>query len=542
VGSSPILSQHTGYGVSGGFRPYILCGRLVFAPVRVTNVWPLIGNSMRVLLVHPGSLMYSEIYLRLEPLGLELIAQALRQAGHDVNIIDLQVFKASDYFRRVDEWRPQAVGFSLNYLANIPQVVDLARQTREKLPQALLFAGGHSASFVAREILEHAGGALDGIIRGEGEEVTPRLLDAADGRRIDFEMLPGIVTLQGEGPPPRLIKALDDLLPARDLIARRKSYFIGSLDPCASIEFSRGCPWDCTFCSAWTFYGRSYRKVSPERAADDLARIREPGVFIVDDVAFIHPEHGHAIADEIERRRIRKQYYLETRGDVLLRNKDVFTRWRKLGLEYMFLGLEAVDDEGLKAFRKRVSLGTNFEALEFARSLGVNVAINIIADPGWDERRFAVLREWALSIPEIVHVTVNTPYPGTETWMTESRSFTTRDYRLFDVQHAVLPTALPLGRFYEELVKTQQVLNRKHLGLAALRATFWHSAKLLARGQTNFVRMLWRFSSVYNSGRQLADHQQPVRYEIGLPQISVEPLVKNSLYVHQPQPVIQTTL
>jgi len=140
-----------------------------------------------------------------------------------------------------------------------------------------------------------------------------------------------------------------------------------------------------------------------------------------------------------------------------------------------------------------------------------------------------------MSIPEIVHVTVNTPYPGTETWVTESRKFTTRDYRLFDVQHAVLPTHLPLERFYAELVQTQQVLNRKHLGLAALRGALWHSAKLLARGQTNFLKMLWKFSSVYNPKRQLADHARPVRYEIKLPDSTPEHFVKNSLYVHHPQ-------
>src|SRR5262249_15389772 len=135
---------------------------------------------MKVLLVHPGSLMYSELYLRLEPLGLELVAQACRQAGHDVRILDLQVFRPADYFRQIDEWRPQAVGFSLNYLANIPQVVDLARATRERLPEAFQFVGGHSASFVAAEILEHAAGAIDCIVRGEGEEVVPRLLEAAE--------------------------------------------------------------------------------------------------------------------------------------------------------------------------------------------------------------------------------------------------------------------------------------------------------------------------------------------------------------------------
>jgi len=46
---------------------------------------------VRFLGVHPGPLLYSKIFLRLEPLGLELVAQAARQAGHDVRLIDLQV-------------------------------------------------------------------------------------------------------------------------------------------------------------------------------------------------------------------------------------------------------------------------------------------------------------------------------------------------------------------------------------------------------------------------------------------------------------------
>lgn len=490
---------------------------------------------MRVLFVHPSALMYSEIYLRLEPLGLELVAAAARAAGHDVRLLDLQAARHDDLFQLLRTWQPEAVGFSLNYLANIPEVVDLAKAIRQQLPEALVFVGGHSASFTAAEILEHAEGTIDCVVRGEGEAVTPLLLEAARDDRRQLNKLPGVVTLDGVGPPPQFIQHLDGLQPARDLLARRKKYFIGSLDPCASIEFSRGCPWDCTFCSAWTFYGRSYRKVSAERAAEDMASIREPGVFIVDDVAFIHPEHGHAIADELERRHIRKQYYLETRGDVLLRNLDVFRRWRKLGLQYMFLGLEAVDDEGLKKFRKRVSLGKNFEALEAARSLGIVVAVNIIADTSWDRERFATLREWAMSVPEIVHVTVNTPYPGTETWQTESRRFTTRDYRLFDVQHAVLPTTLPLREFYEELVRTQQVLNRKHLGFSALSKTFALSARLLAQGQTNFVRMLWKFNSVYNPARQAAEHSKSVKYPMRLPENPGMAIIdKDALYVHHP--------
>jgi magnesium-protoporphyrin IX monomethyl ester (oxidative) cyclase len=487
---------------------------------------------MRVLLVHPSPLLYSELYLRLEPLGLERVADAVRTAGHEVRLLDLQVFDHADYAREVAEFRPRAVGFSLNYLANVPEVIDLAKSTKARWPGVFVFVGGHSASFIAAELLEHAGGAIDAVVRGEGEAITPRLLEAAGERGL--ERLPGVVTPDGAGPTPTLLDDLDRHPPARDLGRRRSRYFIGVLDPCASAELTRGCPWDCSFCSAWTFYGRSYRKVSPEAAAEDLARIREPNVFLVDDVAFIQAEHGMAIGREVERRGIRKEYYLETRCDVLLKNQEVFAYWRRLGLFYMFLGVEALDEEGLRLHRKRVTWGENERALEVARRLGFAVAINIIADPGWDERRFAIVREWALSVPEIVHLTVATPYPGTETWLTESRALTTHDYRLFDVQHAVLPTRLPLARFYEELVNTQAVLNRKHLGWGAVRRYGGPALRALARGQTNYLKMLWKFGSVYNAARQRGDHDRPVRYAMRARRPVVGKPSGAQLYVHQP--------
>jgi hopanoid C-3 methylase HpnR len=488
---------------------------------------------MKVLCVHPSGLMYTEIFLRLEPLGVELVAASIRRAGHQVRLLDLQTGTQRDYLRALDEFRPDAVMFGMNYLANLPEVVDLCKLAKQRLPRTLTCVGGHSASFTAGELLEHGAGGIDCVIRGEGEEAAPRVIEAWRDDPGSLHKLAGVVTAAGEGPHPTTIHSLDDLRPARDLLANRNKYFIGVLDPAASIEFSRGCPWDCSFCSAWTFYGRSYRQIAPEICAADLASIREPGVFLVDDVAFIHAEHGHAIADAIERRGIKKHYYLETRGDVLLRNREVFARWKRLGLEYMFLGLEAIDDEGLKAFRKRVSINKNFEALECARSLGITVAVNIIADPDWDESRFAVVREWALSVPEIVNISVNTPYPGTETFAANARALTTRDYRLFDIQHAVLPTKLPLDRFYAELVKTQRILNKKHLGFAALKATARISAGLLMRGQTNFIKMLWRFNSVYNPERQLADHARPIAYAMRLPPPR-EPVDRRRLYVLQP--------
>ena len=487
---------------------------------------------MKMLAVHPGPLMYTKIYLRLEPLGLELVAQAARDAGHEVRLIDLQVETLRDYVRMLDAWQPDVIAISCNYLANVPEVIDLAKLTKERHPRTVVCVGGHSASFVAADLLEHGAGAIDCMLRGEGEAVIGQVLQAMEHDLTGLTTVPGVVTRSGSGPPPRFVDSLDTISPARDLLRHRRKYFIGVLDPCASIEFARGCPWDCSFCSAWTFYGRSYRTISPEKAVEDLARIAEPGVFIVDDVAFIHSKHGLAIGEAIARRGIRKQYYLETRGDVLLRNRDVFMLWKQIGLQYMFIGIEAIDEEGLRRHRKRISLGRNFEALEFARSLGITVAINLIADPDWDRERFEVVRQWCLDIPEIVNISVNTPYPGTETWQTESRRIQSRDYRLFDIQHAVLPTRLPLPEFYEELVKTQRVLNTKHLGWNALKSTVSLAAGHLLKGQTNFAKMLWKFNSVYNPALQLSDHRRPIAYEMRLPATSRQQPDLDLLYIH----------
>src|SRR2546428_6690920 len=134
---------------------------------------------MKVLLVHPSPLMYSEIFLRLEPIGVERVAAAVRAAGHEVRLLDLQIFGHADYYRELAEFAPQAVGFSLNYLANVPEVLDLAKETKRRRPDCFIFAGGHSGSFIAEELLEHGEGALDAVVRGEGEAVTPPLLAAA---------------------------------------------------------------------------------------------------------------------------------------------------------------------------------------------------------------------------------------------------------------------------------------------------------------------------------------------------------------------------
>ena len=335
-------------------------------------------------------------------------------------------------------------------------MIDLAKAIKARDRDCFVFTGGHSGSFIAedcwgmakaRSIASCGRGRVGGANSTSGG--VPRRRVAGAGRGDHERARAGAADAR----QPRAVRA------GADLLRRRKRYFIGELDPCASIEFTRGCPWDCSFCSAWTFYGRTYRVDSPEAAGAELESIREPNVFIVDDVAFIHAEHGFAIGQE-SRSAASTSATTWKPGPTCCAESRGLCVWRKLGLRIMFLGMEAIDEEGLKAHRKRVSLGDNSEALEIARSIGVKVAINLIVDPDWDERRFDIVRDWAASIPEIVHLTVATPYPGTETLAYGAAQPDDLDYRLYDIQHAVLPTRLPLKRFYEKPVETQRVLNQ----------------------------------------------------------------------------------
>src|SRR5579885_935970 len=142
------------------------------------------GIPVRFLGVHPGLLFYSKIFLRLEPLGLELVAAAARRAGHEVRLIDLQVEDHRAYFRLIDEWRPDLVAFSCNYLAHVPEIVDLAKATKARHPESFICVGGHSASFTAEAILAHGEGAVDCVLKGEGEAGMLLLLRALEAGEI----------------------------------------------------------------------------------------------------------------------------------------------------------------------------------------------------------------------------------------------------------------------------------------------------------------------------------------------------------------------
>ena len=146
---------------------------------------------MRLLLVHPSSLMYSEIFLRLEPLGLERVAGAAREAGHEVRVVDLQVFSRADLAAEMASFQPGAIGVSLNYLANVPEAIEIAAAAKQAVPGCFVFFGGHSVSFIAEDVLAQAEGSVDAVVRGEGETAIAPAARGDPRRRPEDRARPG---------------------------------------------------------------------------------------------------------------------------------------------------------------------------------------------------------------------------------------------------------------------------------------------------------------------------------------------------------------
>jgi radical SAM superfamily enzyme YgiQ (UPF0313 family) len=419
---------------------------------------------MRITLVQPpqGTRFGFTRILLIEPLGLECVGAALKLHQHEVHLMDLRLEKPKALATHLRSFRPGAVGISCGFTTDVYSTLHTARMVKELLPTTTVFVGGHHASLIPGDFL-FPGSPVDAVAIGEGEWTGLELVDALE-RGDDPGSVPAVATLAnlatGVGHRNHS-NNLDELpIPDRHLTSRYRRWYHHAFDtPSAAVETSRGCPFDCNFCSIWVFYQRRARRRSPERIVEDLAQVRAMGeerVFFTDDIAFLQHDAYEELAHQIRAAGLKLLYSCETRADLVVRYRDLFTLWKEIGMKTIFLGIEKVDDNGLDSVRKRTKGGaaTNLEAIEILRQTGITPMTSLITDPAWGEEDFDRLEEFV----KLAHLpcptfTVLTPLPGTELWETSKGQLTTDDYNLFDVMHLVLPSKLPPKRFFERLAR-----------------------------------------------------------------------------------------
>lgn len=410
---------------------------------------------MRVTFLKPpiGGILGLEMLTFVEPLGPITIAACLEHDGHECQVVDLRIDGVEKGIELARRFAPHLVGLQCNFTTERYRTLELAERVRRELPEAFILVGGHDAS---RDPDWFRHPAVDAVAIGDGEEVTPPLVDALE-RGIDPAGSPGLLLARdGEwlatGAPPSRSDLDSFPPPARHLIARyAPSYYINFRRPLALMETARGCPFKCNFCSVWKFHESTFREKSPERVVEELVAIEAPNVFITDDIFWLDVRRGEELARQIQAAGIEKFFTVQTRTDIICKFPHLVEMWKECGQLAIFLGVEAVDDRGLDRVNKKNTASNNRRAIEILKELGVGFTPNFIVDPAWDHDDFARLRDWIEDLGAYNSgFSILTPLPGTDLWDEASRRVTTDDWEMYDIVHAVLPTRLPLEEFYAE--------------------------------------------------------------------------------------------
>ncbi|MCF8256466.1 MAG: B12-binding domain-containing radical SAM protein [Flavobacteriales bacterium] len=362
---------------------------------------------MKVCLIKPP-VLYKAVSVSLmpsPPLGLAYIAGALVAAGHEVSVIDAtaeglsrsELFEDGIYLFGlnardiIDRMDPDAevICFSFMFTNNWLYDRHLVAEVRRAFPHAIMVAGGEHAT-AAPEFCLHQAPGLDHIVLGEGEATIIDLLtNCKNPQDVD-----GIVYRDGDGirvnrkGSVKRISAIGNIArPAWELFPLSKYFengvaygiYRGRTLP---VMASRGCPYDCTFCSSPQMWGRTYSIREPEDFVDELEMLRNNhGVTnfeLYDLTAIIHREWIIRTAKEIIRRNLNITYQIPagTRAEAI--DLEVAEYLYRSGCKNITYAPESGSVRVLKDIRKKVKLDRMLKSIRESNRAGLNIKLNII--------------------------------------------------------------------------------------------------------------------------------------------------------------------
>lgn len=363
-----------------------------------------------------------------ENLGLRSLAAFLGREGISVEIERMQGTTKENILERIRAENPQIVGFSLIFQRMLADFSDLIFYLRKNGVTAHFTIGGHFPTFEFNEMLSSIPG-LDSVVRHEGERTLLELFRSLD-QPGSWEKIKSLAYRQDgkiKATPLRpLIVDLDSLpFPVRNprFITHRG---IGV----RSIASSRGCYYDCTFCSIHEFYrrppGPKRRSRSPAHVIQEMEQLfNEFGVRIFifqdDDLFMRGRQHRQWLEDflfELKNRKMADQILWRVSCRIDDIDRELIQRMKESGLASVYIGIESGDNQGLRTFNKHYSVKDIYKALDLLREINMPFEFGfMIFEP---ESTMASVRENINFLKEIcrdglclVNFCKMSPYAGT---------------------------------------------------------------------------------------------------------------------------------
>jgi radical SAM superfamily enzyme YgiQ (UPF0313 family) len=390
--------------------------------------------------------------VRMEPLSLEYLGAAVGP-DHEVKVLDMRLEGGWEGLRHtLETFCPDIVGTGGD-TCEATACKKVARLSKEICPSALTVVGGIHATTLPSDFLRPE---IDLVCVNEGVFAFREIVEHHEAGR-SFEDIDGIAINDGDTQrltPERMLSPLDTLpFPDRSLTADVRSGYGFSLwgKHLALMRFTQGCVGTCDFCPSWAQTGRRYLQRSVESMIRELDTIQEPYVYFVCEESLLNTKLSLALADAIVREGIRKEFGMPLRADTIIRKPQVIEAWAKAGLTDTIVGIEQASDEHLKDRGKTTHVQDNVEAMKILKANDVACTGSMFFRPDFSQEQFDRLVEHTIEIEiDCPQYFVLTPIPGTQLYETSKDQFVEHNFDLWDFNHTVVPSKLPLLKFYEE--------------------------------------------------------------------------------------------
>ncbi len=404
---------------------------------------------MKVCLINPSRLMKPMSFAMKPspPLGLAFIAAVLRKMGHTVQVIDAMAEGAEQYVTFKDDIilngltekqvaariapDTDVIGFSLMFSGNWLHHRELVNYIGEQFPNAVLIAGGEHLTAVPEFCMQQAK-RLTVCVLGEGEEAVAGLFKALENNTLLTEV-PGLAIQNADGSFTRTstkqrIRELEEIpWPAWELFPLDKykehGISLGVERDIYSLPVmaTRGCPYECTFCSSPQMWGTRYFMRSPADVANEIEHMKNKfghtNFDFYDLTAIINKNWIIDFAKELIARDLNITWQIPagTRSEAI--DQEVAHYLYKSGCRNITYAPESGSPEVLKFIGKKVSLPKMLQSIAYSSREKMNIKINmIIGFPDerqkniWETIVFLVKASWH-GVNDM-SPSVFSPYPG----------------------------------------------------------------------------------------------------------------------------------
>ena len=386
----------------------------------------------------------------LPPLGLLSIGGPLLDAGHKVDLLDADYYnyKIDVVAQNILEKNPDIImlGHSGSTSAQ-PIIDDITELVRRANPKIKTIIGGVFPTYHWEQLLEK-NSSLDYIVCGEGEETVVNLAAAIE-RGTGVELVNGIAFRENNVPartaPAGVIKNLDDFRVGWELM-NGYNYTYWGKRKAVVIQFSRGCPYPCTYCGQSLFW-KSWHHRSAQSLADEMEMLhKEHGVVVfnfADENPSSNPKAWREFLVALVEKNLKLILVGSIRADNIVRDADFLHLYKKAGFERFLLGIENYDEVVLEKIKKAGTISKDKEAIQLLRKHNILSMATYVIGFGEEKTRdfYNSLKQLLSYDPDQVQLLYVTPHKWTPYFNdVKDKEIILTDQRKWDYKHQVIKT------------------------------------------------------------------------------------------------------